>query len=135
MDGGREIGPAWIAVEAKRITPTPAPIGWTHLILGHFSNPNGIVRGSAGFVLESKSTIFRNFRTKNWLQLRCVHSIGVGVGVTWGRRTLPDCAKIAPTPSAHFGRGRGASSSTAYDSDSRFRLDLVSSIFSVQSNG
>src|SRR6266436_3867728 len=36
--------------------------------------------GPAGFVLESKSSIFRNLRTKNWLQLRCVHPIGAGVG-------------------------------------------------------
>jgi hypothetical protein len=56
-------------------------MAWTHLILGHFSIPNGIARGSAGFVLESKSTVFRNSRTKNWLQLRCVHPIGAGVGV------------------------------------------------------
>jgi hypothetical protein len=48
-------------------------------------------QGSAGFVLESKPTVFRNSRTKNWLQLRCVHPIGAGVGVK--------LCSAAPTPS------------------------------------
>jgi DNA-binding transcriptional regulator YhcF (GntR family) len=52
------------------------PIEWTHLILGHVSIPNG------GFVLESKSTIFRNFRTESWLQSRYAHSIGARVGAS-----------------------------------------------------
>src|SRR6266403_2260448 len=33
--------------------------------------------GAAGFGLESKPTIFRNFRTKKWLQLRYVHPIAL----------------------------------------------------------
>ncbi len=66
--------------KAHSATGWRLPIQWTHLILGHFSIPNGIVGGPAGFVLESKSSIFRNLRTKNWLQLRCVHPIGAGVG-------------------------------------------------------
>ena len=90
------------------------PMAWTHLILGHFSIPNGIARGSAGFVLESKSTVFRNSRTKNWLQLRCVHPIGAGgvklcSAAPTPSRSRPASAanQQAPTLTRPHKRGRG----------------------------
>ena len=101
------------APKAHSATGWRQPIEWTRLILGRVSIPNG------GFVLESKPTIFRNFRTESWLQSRYVHSIGAGVGVSLcpaARETLsrscPASAgnQQAPTLTRPHERGAGIES-------------------------
>ena len=104
-------------VRGQQETPLSLPPfngGGPGLSSGHISSSvifrfqMGSPGGAAGFVLESKSTIFRNLRTKNWLQLRCVHPIGAGVGdralllqeICRTARASSELKLIVPHPSA-----------------------------------
>jgi drug/metabolite transporter (DMT)-like permease len=68
---------------------TLGAIEWTHLILGHVSTPNGIVKGLAGFVLESKPHDFSQLSDRELAPIE-ISSLDRGRG---GGEPLPSRAR------------------------------------------